>query len=174
MPMLMKVDASIKAAHYLASALAGNLSQNGTTKEAIKQLMQIFKDEAAKEVRPKNVPRQRVQTIAPSQRVNITPAKHVLEVDYEEMPTLVPPDTNVISQDNAQANNTQARHSTRSIAQELILMASEISDSNNKITAHQASQRRFPMKFHCEFAGAVMDGETDELLEYHHLIKHLE
>ena len=105
--MLTKADAIIKAADDLLHALAGNLTQNGTTKEAIKQLMTIFEEEAEREMRPKNVPQmrdtyapnQRVQATAPSQRVGIapTPTDNVLQIEYEELPTLVPPDPRVIS-----------------------------------------------------------------------------
>ena len=38
-------------------------------------------------------------------------------------------------------------------------------------TAQQADTRKFPVSFLVDYAAAVLDGNTGELLEYHHLIK---
>ena len=43
--------------------------------------------------------------------------------------------------------------------------------SGVKLIARQAAARSFPMQFITDFAGAVLDGETGELLEYFHLMK---
>ena len=37
--------------------------------------------------------------------------------------------------------------------------------------AQQAAGRWYPLQFLCDFANAVLDGETGELLEYRHLIQ---
>ena len=41
-----------------------------------------------------------------------------------------------------------------------------------QVTARQAASRKYPLEFLCEYANAVLDKETGELLEYRHLIKH--
>ena len=43
--------------------------------------------------------------------------------------------------------------------------------TTSKITPKNASSRKFPMQFLCEYANAVLDGETGKLLEYCHLIQ---
>ena len=69
----------------------------------------------------------------------------------------------IISQyDDAPAGSTRSR-------QEKILAAIDISGSCP--TARQSATRAFPMQFLAEFAGAFLDDETGELLEYRHLIK---
>jgi hypothetical protein len=39
-------------------------------------------------------------------------------------------------------------------------------------TAKQASSRKYPLQFLCDFAYSVLDDETGDLLEYRHLLKH--
>ena len=58
---------------------------------------------------------------------------------------------------------------TRSTRQQRLLTALDI--SGVKITAKQASSQKFPLEFITELAGAVIDGDTGELLEYCHLMK---
>ena len=41
-------------------------------------------------------------------------------------------------------------------------------------TAQDASTRKFPVSFLVNYAAAILDGKTGELLEYRHLIKMLE
>ncbi len=39
-------------------------------------------------------------------------------------------------------------------------------------TNQQAASRKYPLQFLCDFANAVLDDKTDNLLEYRHLLKH--
>ena len=39
-------------------------------------------------------------------------------------------------------------------------------------TNDQAASRKFPLQFLCNFASAILDDKTGNLLEYHHLLKH--
>ena len=39
------------------------------------------------------------------------------------------------------------------------------------VTARQAAGRQYPLDFLASFAGAVLDSDTGDLLEYRHLIK---
>ena len=48
----------------------------------------------------------------------------------------------------------------------------EIPGYKAPFTPAQAAARKFPLQFLCNFAYAVLDDDTGDLLEYHHLIKH--
>ena len=52
-----------------------------------------------------------------------------------------------------------------------MLMTMEISGAGMTFTPQQAAARKYPLQFMCEYANAVLDGDTGELLEYRHLIK---
>ena len=39
-------------------------------------------------------------------------------------------------------------------------------------TNKQAASRKFLLQFLCDFASAVLDDDTMDLLEYHHLLEH--
>ncbi len=39
-------------------------------------------------------------------------------------------------------------------------------------TNQQAASRKYPLQFLCDFANAVLDDKTGNLLEYQHLLKH--
>jgi hypothetical protein len=39
-------------------------------------------------------------------------------------------------------------------------------------TTQQPASRKFPLQFLCNFASAVLEDETGDLLEYCHLLKH--
>jgi hypothetical protein len=39
-------------------------------------------------------------------------------------------------------------------------------------TNKQAASRKLSLQFLCDFASAVLDNETGDLLGYHHLLKH--
>jgi hypothetical protein len=48
----------------------------------------------------------------------------------------------------------------------------EIPGYTAPFTLAQASCRKYPLQFLCDFAYAVLDNDTGDLLEYRHLIKH--
>ncbi len=48
----------------------------------------------------------------------------------------------------------------------------EIPGYKAPFTARQAASRKYPLQFLCNLAYAVLDNETGNLLEYHHLMKH--
>ena len=73
-------------------------------------------------------------------------------------------------EDEGPATSTRARASTRTISQEVLLQMADLSGSGGAITAKSAASRKFPMQFLCDYANAVLYGETGELLEYQHLI----
>ena len=71
-------------------------------------------------------------------------------------------------EEEAPAHNTRARKGTRSITQELMLAAVEMSTAQP--TPINLASRKFPMQMLCEMAGAIMD-VNGGLLEYIHLMK---
>ena len=83
--------------------------------------------------------------------------------------------SNYITQDNSPAENTRSK--TRK--QETILrMSFEAMLSCIQTTKHAtvnpkaAASRKYPMQLLCELAGAILDQDTRDLLEYRHLLKH--
>ena len=67
-----------------------------------------------------------------------------------------------VTQDLPPSQNTRSRT-------QRLLSATEISGSCP--SAQQSSRRRYPLQFLADFAGAVIDDDTGELLEYRHLIQ---
>ena len=64
---------------------------------------------------------------------------------------------------------TQAQ--TRKGNLEVVLQMQETQREKWITTAQQAVGRCYPLQFLCDYANAVLDGETGELLEYRHLIQ---
>ena len=56
---------------------------------------------------------------------------------------------------------------------EVMLSCCQISRTSYQIDPQKASSSKYPLQFFCEFSGAVLDEETGDLLEYRHLVKHL-
>ena len=188
MPTLTNADALLKAANDMQTALWGGVAQASETTVAIEKLMEIFKQNATREKSMQmeagtrrqqmhEAQRQRAQTEdAESNTTNDwnVISQDELDSDTEDLldegpPELVPPDPKA---PQAPAYNTRSQASTRSITQEVMLMTMDISSAAKKITPSQAASRKYPLEFLCEYAEAVLDGATGELLEYRHLIKH--
>jgi len=175
-PTITTSDALIKVADDLSKAVNGVIPQKGATMEDLEQLVDIFKQQAKE--KEDSATRQRVhKENALTQRVQMEEAQMTLEV--EEQPTDTPlehPTNNnsipMVSQDMEEeedeeegpATRTRARASTRTITQEVLLQMADVSGSGSAITARSAASRKFPMQFLCDYANAVLDGETGELL----------
>ncbi len=85
--------------------------------------------------------------------------------------------TPIISQDDKEdisplAANTQQHHQTRTSTQDYMLHMIEIPGYEAPFTPQQARSQTFPLQFLCDFAYAVLDNDTGNLLKYRHLIKH--
>ncbi len=85
--------------------------------------------------------------------------------------------TPIISQDDKEdisppAANTRQQRQTRTLTQDYMLHMMEIPGYEAPFTPQQAMSQTFPLQFLCDFAYAVLDNDTGNLLEYHHLIKH--
>ena len=53
-----------------------------------------------------------------------------------------------------------------------MLSCCKMSRTPYQIDPQKSASRKYSLKLFCEFAGAVLDEETGDLLEYRHLIKH--
>jgi hypothetical protein len=77
----------------------------------------------------------------------------------------------IISQDNninsPIAYNMRQQQTTCTLTQDVALQISKV-----KLNMKKVSGRQYPLKFLCDWASAVLDDETGDLLEYHHLLKH--
>jgi len=80
----------------------------------------------------------------------------------------------IISQDDdsSPAHNTRYQQQVRTLTQDYMLHMMEIPGYKAPFTPSQAAARKYPLQFLCDFAYAVLDDNTGELLEYQHLIKH--
>ena len=70
------------------------------------------------------------------------------------------------------ACNTRSQSTSLSIMDEVMLSCCQMSRTSYQIDLQKAANRKYPLKLFCELAGAVLDEETGDLLEYHHLVKH--
>jgi hypothetical protein len=85
--------------------------------------------------------------------------------------------TPIISQDDEEdispsAANAQQQRQTRTLTQDYMLHMMEIPGYKAAFTPQQAASGTFPLQFLCDFAYAVLDDDTRDLLKYCHLIQH--
>ena len=196
MPAITTADALIKAADNLVEVITGQLPKNNVTADAVEQLMEIFKTEAkaatcdnhTQRVLRENAQVQRVakeqasttQQQASPQVANTTSTQFEVDVSCHN-PTQLPIEVPIISQDDdsspadnnsAPAHNTRHQRHIRTLTQDYMLHMMEIPGYTAPFTPAQAAARRYPLQFLCDFAYAVLDDDTGDLLEYRHLIKH--
>ena len=201
MQTITATDAVLKSAEDLKMALGGELPQNCTTKTAIDLLMKIFKQKSKATSQEDVATPQRVQVAGPQRVVREKNKTHIdqsLEQEHRRRRindvmqenknenTTIKNDTKASALiDNNEAGierqnetkqdgpdfNTRSKTRVRSLTQEVALQAIEISGRGAKLTARSTAARKYPLEFLCEYANAVLDGETGELLQYRHLIK---
>ena len=98
----------------------------------------------------------------------------------KNLPDLVPTDT---SNDNNEgdtqdkdistpARNIRFQITSLSIMDKVMLSCCQMSRTSYQIDLQKAANRKYPLKLFCGLAGAVLDEETGDLLEYRHLVKH--
>jgi hypothetical protein len=189
MPSLTPADALIQAADNLTTALAGVIPPPSMTTEAIAQLISIFKTQAEKEkddATVQRVLRERAQAeralteaIEPTTKPANEPTTPQQEtrtyppLEIEEHPQVdaVTPDDNYNSA--RPADNTRYQRKVRTITQDYLFHLMDTPFLPQQLfTAKQASSRKYPLQFLCDFAYSVLDDETGDLLEYRHLLKH--
>ena len=177
MPTMTNSDALLKAAQDMTTALKGGVQQSNEQADAIKILMKIFKNNATtmKEMEEATRPQRVKMRDALEQRVNMERDKinsqEEKEVAPVAEPSLAPTFFETIEPNNdVPAHNTRSR-TMRTITQEALLTTLTKSAASVTITAQSAASRKYPLALLTEMAGAVLDAETGELLEYRHLIK---
>ena len=72
------------------------------------------------------------------------------------------------------AANTRSRVGSgqRTVTQEVLMTVMDISGVSYKLTPKSTASRKFPKQFFTKMAAAILDGDTGELLEFRHLMKH--
>jgi hypothetical protein len=80
-----------------------------------------------------------------------------------------------ITQDEEEETQQPTNHrprtrATRSLTDEFLYNMMELPGLTN-ITPQSTAARKFPLQFLCDFANAVIDDETGEIMEYRHLLK---
>jgi hypothetical protein len=195
-PTLTPTNALIQAADNLTSAIAGVVPPPNMTTDAINQLMHIFKQQA-KTVKNNETFQRVLKKCAHAERVctkaeiNPTPTTTPsaepttnptitfpeLEIEYLDMDVGQPRQTPVVSQDDYEsisspAANTHHQCKGRTMTEDFLFHIMDVPTCTQPFTNQQAASCKFPLKFLCNFASAVLDNETGDLLEYCHLLKH--
>jgi hypothetical protein len=184
MPTITPADALIRAADDLTEALTGVVPPPNMTRDAVDQLMTIFKQQAnnakddatTQRVLTERAQAQRVHneaTTQPASPSTIPP----LEVTYPAIDVGLLRGTPIISQDgddiatSTPAANTRLQRQVRTLTQDYLCHMMDIPGITKPFTNQQAASRKYPLQFLCDFASAVLDEETGDLLEYRHLLK---
>ncbi len=101
------------------------------------------------------------------------------EVHYPDVDVGTLQGTPVILQDvdnyehSSPASNTPQQWKVRTITQDYLFHMMDIPGLTKTFSNQQAAARKYPLQFLCDFASAVFDDETGNLLKYRHLFKHL-
>jgi hypothetical protein len=200
MPTITPADALIKAADNLVDAISGVIPKNSITEDAVLQLMAIYRKQAldasdaesAQRVLRRLAESQRVQTeqeiatetqSVPTAQVDMSPDLGIFEFvqpddsshretrDALHHPQFISPFITQDDDDSPPASNTRQRRKG-TLTQDYMLHMMEQPGYKPPFTPQQSTGRRFPLKFLCDLAYAILDEETGDLLEYRHLMKH--
>jgi hypothetical protein len=68
--------------------------------------------------------------------------------------------------------NTRQQQKVRTITQDYLFHMMDIPGHTKPFSNQQAASCKYPLQFLCNFAAAVLDDETGDLLEYQHLLRH--
>jgi hypothetical protein len=185
MPTITAADTLIRAANDLKNAIAGAVPPPNMTREAVGQLMVIFKQQAKKakdnattqRVLKERAQAERVHNKSMSSMTYHSPHTPV-EVPYPNAKLGHVPEAPVISQDEDDtrraypAANIRQQRKGQTITQDYLFHMMEIPGLTKPFSNQQAASCKYPLKFLCDFASAVLNDETGDLLEYHHLLRH--
>jgi hypothetical protein len=185
MPTITPADALIRAADDLTDALTGVVPPPNMTRDAVDQLMRIFKQQAEKtkddattqRVLKERARDERVQNEVSNQPASPSPLPP-LDVTYPAIDVGTLRGTPVISQDDddiihsTPSANTRFQRQVRTLTQDYLFHMMDMPGITKPFTNQQAAARRYPVSFIRDFASAVLDEETGDLLEYRHLLKH--
>ena len=70
------------------------------------------------------------------------------------------------------ARNTRSQSTSLRIMDKVMLSYCQMSRTSYQIDPQKAASRNYLLELFCEMAGAVLDDETSDLLEYRHLVRH--
>jgi hypothetical protein len=188
MPTITPADALIKASENLIDTIAGLIPKPTVTADAIEQLMEIYKIQAHRstcKAQPQRVLREKARAQRVTEEQQATAQQMIPQQNPTSFPVLEIKDSHsqgfsntrgppVISQDynKSPAHNTRQQHLTQTLTQDYIFHMMEIPGYKQPFTAAQAASRTYPLQFLCNFAFAVLNDDTNDLLEYRHLMKH--
>ncbi len=191
MPTITPADALIKAGANLVDVILGLLPKNSITANVMEQLMEIYKIQAEKatcKARAQRVLRAEAlaQRVAEEQQ-----AAEPVQASPRHTPTAFPTfevedsqDNNpsassgppIMSQDedSLPSANTHQQRQIRTLMQDYMFHTMKVPGYKAPFTPAQAALRKYPLQFLVDFAYAILDKDTGDLLEYrhHHLIKH--
>jgi hypothetical protein len=189
--MVSSADVIVHAAAKLTEALKDNspTSLTACSIEDVEKLahkfhqiwMQISETQAATP-RVQNAQTPRVQAMEEPLK-NATALREVTTHMADQSPTTQTgpnyiSDNEDINDDNEEIEiEEQPRYVTRqqlkwmngSVTKDVMLTLLELNAWQPSV--QQLATRKFPMQFLCKFAGAIMDEETGDMLEYRHLVK---
>jgi hypothetical protein len=195
-PIVSKADHITVAAKELTDAIKNNLKYDISkmNMNELERLAEIF-EKAAKKVSEENASTPRVQNesnAAPRVQRESAAAPRVpegtIDKDLDDIPALryVTDDEDSDSDDKDEDAPTPRVTSTSTEDEPIRrynlqgttrgnimtdVMLSVVKFGNTKLAPQRLASRRFPMQFLCEIAGAVMDEDTGDMLEYRHLVK---
>jgi hypothetical protein len=188
MPTITPADALIKASDNLIDAISGLIPKPTVTADAIEQLMEIYKIQAHRstcEAQAQRVLREKAQAQRVAEKQQATVQQMIPQQNPTSFPVLEIEDSHsqgfsnkrrppIISQDynESPAHNTCQQHLTQTLTQDYMFHMMEIPGYKQPFTAAQAASRTYPLQFICDFAFAVLNDNTGDLLEYCHLMKH--
>jgi hypothetical protein len=180
----------------LTSAIAGIIPPPNMTTDAINQLMHILKQQAktaknnatVQRVLKKPAHAERVLTkVEPNPKPATTPSAAPtanpttnfpdLKIKYPNSDVEQPQHTPVVSQDNHESVSPPSANIShqcrgRTITEDFLFHMMDVPTPTQPFTTQQAALRKSPLQFLCDFASAVLDNKTGDLLEYCHLLKH--
>jgi ribosomal protein S10 len=178
-PTISAADAIVEAAAKLNQTIQDNMKESLTTLDMneLDRLAKIFQEAAQKvsenDARQPRVPRQREYVATP--RVPTTSARE--QHQYDTAPRVISQEEDTNDEAPRMIGETDGpRYMTRnqkqirgSIATDVMLTVMQL--TRPKLKAQKLASRKYPLELLCEFANAVMDDETGDMLEYRQLIK---
>ena len=166
-PSLTAADHIVNAAKGLTDAIKTNKPSqlSKQSNEALTKLAKIFheaarkysEEEAARDAQLPGVDRRS----STNQHRNTNAATPGVQTGNAAVPG--------VGTTNSEPTYRLRNREIRTLATEAMLSAIEV--STTQTSAKRLASRRFPLQLLCEMAGAVLDKETGELLEYRHLIR---
>jgi hypothetical protein len=108
---------------------------------------------------------------------NLTNLFPDLKIECPDSDVGRPWQTPVVSQDDHESvspptANTRHQRRGRTITKDFLFHMMDVPTPTQPFTTQQAALHKFQLQFLCNFASAVLNNKTGDLLEYCHLLKH--